>query len=531
MTSKLEVEWQFEAPDLDVVEQWATEQTARHGVKVDPASRVIEHDSYFDTQDWRFFRAGCALRVRRAGDVSTATLKTFGQRRDGAHQRIEISEPVALPRRTSAAGLIKALTALPGPVGERIRLVCRDVALTALFSARAERRLSDVRLDGSTVAELALDTVAMTGGAKRSPLIVSRVELEARGEPLPILQTLADALRDDLGLSPAGESKYELGLKLAGLHPTLAPFCGSPASAAELAETERKPSIGALAYAVMRERFAQFSANEPGTRLGDDPEFVHDMRTATRRLRAAMGLFEPFLPHRAIALRDGLRWFATQLGAVRDIDVQLEHLTHGQDGIALVDGADAVIGLLRAQREQARLALLRAIDSPRYTQLLAAFEEMLRAGPRRADAIHRQAADAMPAMIEARYRKVNKAFGRLGPDSPPQDYHALRILIKRFRYALEFAEPLFGKPISDYLPVVVGAQETLGGYQDAEVALAHLRALSLSPEALSTPATLLALSEMSRQRILQGEALRARAPEEIGALTGKAWRRLKKGMR
>src|SRR5215212_10108639 len=67
-------------------------------------------------------------------------------------------------------------------------------------------------------------------------------------------------------------------------------------------------------------------AHEPGVRLGEDPEELHDMRVATRRLRAALKLYKEVLPKRAERYERDLRHFAGSLGEVRDLDVHLERL-------------------------------------------------------------------------------------------------------------------------------------------------------------------------------------------------------------
>src|SRR6202012_5072817 len=83
---------------------------------------------------------------------------------------------------------------------------------------------------------------------------------------------------------------------------------------------------GDVAFAALRRQLAVLRAKEPGTRLGEDPEELHDMRVATRRLRAALSLFEAVLPVRARVFRADLGWLARLRGAVRDLDVQLENL-------------------------------------------------------------------------------------------------------------------------------------------------------------------------------------------------------------
>ena len=128
-----------------------------------------------------------------------------------------------------------------------------------------------------------------------------------------------EQLRTSCGLQPARLSKFEAGLLALGQE-----IPGSP----DLGPTEISASstMGELAFAVLRRQLAVLRDKEPGTRLGEDPEELHDMRVATRRLRAALSLFADVLPVRAQVFREELGWLGRLLGAVRDLDVQLEGL-------------------------------------------------------------------------------------------------------------------------------------------------------------------------------------------------------------
>ena len=71
--------------------------------------------------------------------------------------------------------------------------------------------------------------------------------------------------------------------------------------------------------------FTRMLANEAGTRLGEDPEALHDMRVATRRMRAAFALFGAHFDKKTLKLfGKGLRRAGRTLGAVRDLDVLLD---------------------------------------------------------------------------------------------------------------------------------------------------------------------------------------------------------------
>lgn len=112
-----------------------------------------------------------------------------------------------------------------------------------------------------------------------------------------------------------------------------------------------------------------------------DIEGVHDMRVATRRLRAAMEIFAPCFPrkrHRG-ALRKVKR-LADVLGARRDPDVMIERLRAIEADLAQEDrpGIESLCGELRATQAEANVRLANALEEarneklPERLQLLAA---------------------------------------------------------------------------------------------------------------------------------------------------------------
>ena len=146
-----------------------------------------------------------------------------------------------------------------------------------------------------------------------------RVEVEVHPDWLEALEPIVEQLRVSCGLQPARLSKFEAGLLALGEE-----VPGTP----ELGPTEVSASstMGEIAFAVAAAPARRVRDKEPGTRLGEDPEELHDMRVATRRLRAALSLFEGVLPVRAqVSGRSSGGWPGL-LGAVRDLDVQLESL-------------------------------------------------------------------------------------------------------------------------------------------------------------------------------------------------------------
>jgi triphosphatase len=518
-----EIEWQFDALDLRLVQRWLAAENGRTdtAMRVDAAASMSLVDQYLDTDDWRFRRAGYTLRIRRVGRRrgGEATLKALGGRPEDSAEprnRIELSQFVE----ATEPGLLLRAT---GPVGERVRAVAGKKPLLPLFEVRTRRRTFALALDGLPPAELALDETAIASPESAGAARLRRVEVEVPEPSQAALGGFVARLRDECALQPAKLTKYEAGLLSSDLR---------PAEAERFGPTEVGPDlqIGAVALAVLRRHFATMLANEPGTRLGDDIEDLHDMRVATRRLRAALSLFADALPPGAATAREELGWIGASLGAVRDLDVQLEQLDVWRAEVPAVDrDALAALGaLLHEQRFTARAALLEALDSRRYESFVGRFGRMLRA--RRARLSGPAAAPSRavaPDLIEQRFSRFRKRGNRIGPGSPADDYHAVRIQAKRLRYTLEFLADLYPGGAKPLVRRLTALQDVLGLHQDADVAIERLRALAAERGDDLGPATIFAMGEIAERYRNEMFALRRQFPAAYAAVAGKRWKQFR----
>jgi CHAD domain-containing protein len=81
------------------------------------------------------------------------------------------------------------------------------------------------------------------------------------------------------------------------------------------------------ALEVVRRRLAVFARELRRLERSPDPDAIHDVRVASRRLRAALRHLEPcFRKRDARSLRDAARKVARLLGEARDLDIMLENL-------------------------------------------------------------------------------------------------------------------------------------------------------------------------------------------------------------
>lgn len=490
----IEVEWQFGVDDLAAAERILRDRAATLGLALTPGATTVLFDEYLDTADWAFHRASFALRLREADGNAEATLKGFGDQSDGPYRRREINEPLDV----AAMGELLAST---GPVARRVRAVVGPGELRGLFSLRTERSTFDVHANGTgqPVAEVALDAteVENAGGAA---LALTRIEIElADPGALAAVERLATALGSVQGFERASASKFAVGLAATGQ---------SPAAPPDLGSTTVRPesTLGEVAYAALRRQFGRFLANEPGTRLGEDIEALHDMRVATRRLRTALAVFDAALPPPLAALRPEFGWVADALGEVRDLDVQIEWL--GTEAAALAGpGGDSaltpLIDILGVRREEARSRMLAALDAPRFAALVEGATVMLREGTTTPGGAS-PSTDVVPALLRKRWRRYQRLARGLTPASPEDDFHDARIRAKRIRYTTEFTARLYGNRAANFVDALKRAQNDLGRYQDAAIAVELLeRTAAAQPLPRHTVFAMGRLAERRR------EALRA----------------------
>lgn len=573
-TDRQEVEWQYDAPDgLGRVEEWLREHDRSSGVAVVEGKTRELSDTYYDTADWRIYRAGYALRVREEKDGAEATLKSLASADSvsGEARRREVSEKLGKEG-------VESLQGSRGAVGRLFQAFAGTRELRTVFTVGTRRQTFELILEGAggepvdgqanghdedivvdasdeirereatdgdaegagtRIGELALDSSEIPLGEGEEPARLSRVEVEVEDEPHPGIEAFVTQMRGALGLKPARVSKYGAGLFATGQSPEADSDLGPTRIDASL-------SLGELAFAVLRRQFATMRAHEAGSRLGEDPEEVHDMRVATRRMRAAIKLFKDALPERARWIRDELKWVAGALGDVRDLDVQLEQIEEWSEG-ADEEGREALSRTgkaLERQREEARGRLIEALDSARYERLESSFAAMLKLGPTRevipgGGPDPRSKADepvlsAGPDLLSRRYRKWRKLADGIDEDSEPEDFHDLRKEGKRLRYALEFFTPVYGEETTTGLiRALKTLQDELGRHQDAIVAAERLRELATGGHRFPTRAAfvmgLYAQSNLQeaaevRKNLRETEAYRVVAG-------GKAWKGFEKEMK
>jgi CHAD domain-containing protein len=242
------------------------------------------------------------------------------------------------------------------------------------------------------------------------------------------------------------------------------------------APLDRAMSVGAAFRAVMGANLAHLRANDRGMLEGHDPEYLHQMRVALRRLRSGVSVFAPVVPGVPIGhVSAEMKWLSGRLGPARDWDVFVaETLPPVAEAFGPHPGLERFAARCESLRAAAAVRARRAVRSARYQRLLLRLEQWL-AGEEwmtRLD-IAGRAALAHPAVgfasgvLEARYDRVLRRGRSIGR-SEPRELHRLRIAIKKFRYAADFFATLYEeKETRAALKRLSRLQDILGAMNDA----------------------------------------------------------------
>ncbi len=253
---------------------------------------------------------------------------------------------------------------------------------------------------------------------------------------------------------------------------------------------------------IVRFHLARMLARVPGVIAGEDPEEVHAMRVATRRMRAAWRVFgDGFEREATYRYRGELRDIGARLGAVRDLDVLIEILVaHGERRSRRQRvGLEPLLAAWRAEREARRIDLLEVLGSERFAEFVRDYERYAetpglaaRAIPPHAPGLVR---NRMPATIWAAYQAV-WAFEADLRTADLATLHQLRIAAKWLRYTLEFVREPLEPEGSALIRPVVALQDHLGSQHDQHVAR------SLAQE-FATSATLTDAQERSIAKFVE----------------------------
>lgn len=379
--------------------------------------------------------------------------------------------------------------------------------LEILAEGSQSGQLHTLRQNGQTILLQAYKVQLATGDRRSTSY--EALTLQAAADAAGALDALAGDLVRDLSLRWTGAAPL---MQAAAALDLIEP---PPLRAAGLDfEPPGDATAAAVFAAIGRHCLAQFDANLLPVLRDRDPEGVHQMRVALRRLRSAITLFAPMLDDSALnPLLDDLRWLGAPLGRRRDLDVFLtETLAPLRRLPEPPKRLQHLATILEDRRISAHQALDSALTAPRLAAMRLALSRFLVAVEAEDAAVLADAAlAAAPAagfaaeMLRRRRRKV-KALGSRHAELDVPELHELRIRAKKLRYAAEFFRPLFRhrkgqkKGPRRFIDALAHLQDCLGMLNDADVGARLVRDL-LPPSDQDPAAAAIAAWFAGRQQL------------------------------
>ncbi|HEX2941676.1 MAG TPA: CYTH and CHAD domain-containing protein, partial [Rhodopila sp.] len=354
-----------------------------HGPRAAGPRTTHQVSTYFDTPDLALARDGFVLRVRSRNGRRIQTLKSESIANGAAAARGEWEWAVRTDR-----PVISLLVGTPAATHAASRL--EPVLATDI------NRTTRMLTLGDTEIEAAFDEGFIRAGGKELP--VHELELELKSGPAGPLYQLALTLHADLPLRLEPEAKSARGYRLRtgqlpAAHKTPHPNLAANISAVDGFRQILGAALGSLI------------GNAPAA-FGGDPEGVHQMRIAVRRLRTVLVLFKPHLEqHATIRFQDQLRRLGQVLGEARDWDVfTLETLPTAVNGPM----RDLLMPPAQARRQIARNAMREELTRPNVTGLVLALAAWAEDEALMPDPAARTAylADLAPGLLDRLAQKV-----------------------------------------------------------------------------------------------------------------------------
>jgi CHAD domain-containing protein len=271
---------------------------------------------------------------------------------------------------------------------------------------------------------------------------------------------------------------------------------------------------------MLREQLEAVRAHDPGTRRGRDPEELHQMRVAVRRMRAILRAARPMFQRGGVRpLREELAWLGTALGRVRDLDVMRAYLAAELATLRPSErrAGKPLLERLGEAQARARREMLNQLDDRRYSALLERLARFVEQPPVTAAKV------SLRDLAAREFTRLSRMAEGLPKQPSDTELHAVRIQTKRARYAAELAARAVGRPAWRFVKRAKKLQDVLGEHRDAVIAEGRLRELLVAGLGRRTAFVAGRLAERQRTRRLAARAGAARDWRKLERRGRRVW--------
>jgi inorganic triphosphatase YgiF len=430
-------------------------------VKSEVRSKLVS--TYYDKPTLALHRERLSLRVRKQGSEFVQTVKAENPTQADILERKEWEDQIPSKR-----------PVLDAPkTGKRLPDTVRGEELRPVFTTTVTRTVIEISPGPSARIEAAIDEGEIRTSKGDAVEPISEIELELKNGDPRVIFDAALQLLEAAPIRIETRSKAERGYRLLGTD-------GLMPQAVRVGPVALDPamSVEAALERIGRRCLTHLLSNEHAA-LAGEPEGIHQMRVAVRRLRSALlALKRPLQEKHYRWASQELRLIGHVLAPVRNLDIfatsllppVTQALPAGLDFERLIDATER---RRRAALHQAKQAIM----SEKYTESMLRLLRWFVARGWRDQQISEPAVvllapivDVAPDLIERHHRKARKRSKRFEELTATQR-HKLRIALKHLHYIVEFLRSLFDKDrVRTFVNCLKVLQDDLGYANDVRVA-------------------------------------------------------------
>jgi CHAD domain-containing protein len=388
-------------------------------------------------------------------------LKSAGTIENGIAKRAETEIKIEKP--------VRDPTKIPvNQINEQIHNVIYPRKLMEQVLIRTYRRRYLADSPEGAKFELSFDTSNFSADAIFKPQRAENLhefEAEVVSGPVTAVDALASILSNSFGYIPAADSKLQIAIARLKIEPIIK-------KVPENLKVRLDDRLDVALKKILTVEFGWLQQQFPGTISDIDPEFVHQARVATRRMRSVLALFPGALQEDTVARFEvDLKWLGGLFGDVRDLDVFTINLNLYKDHINNFPEANrkALERLLLKQRRAPLKALIESLKSTRFnnfSQNMTEFLEEPCTDCQELSMSMKPIREVAPLAITEKFDIVIGQGATTLADPKLTEFHCLRIDMKKLRYTLEFLAPPYGGAFDEIIRRTVGIQDCLGQLQD-----------------------------------------------------------------
>ena len=225
---------------------------------------------------------------------------------------------------------------------------------------------------------------------------------------------------------------------------------------------------------VLQQRFEEMCKLRHSALKWKDPEGVHSMRVASRRLRSAASDFLPYVNKRVLSSSlKQIKSVADILGQVRDLDVAimaLEKLT-SEIPAPYSKTLDEFIEARKEIRKEARKELKAALDKLRVQEIAVAFDGALASATTSVGqpGTEQSYVNVGRTVIRERLKEVEKLSSSLYRPAQIEPLHEMRIAAKGLRYAIELFADCWDESLQEFAKETAHLQTAFWKLHDCDV--------------------------------------------------------------